>query len=700
MNCSSRIQAEEARQARGRLKIFFGASPGVGKTYTMLEAGREQAREGIDVLVGYIEPHVRPETQALVLGLDVLARKEVPYRGTKLIEFDLDAALARRPQLILVDELAHTNAPGLMHAKRWQDVMRLLEAGISVYTTMNVQHLESLKDVVAQITGISVAETVPDSVFEEADEVELVDLPADDLLERMREGKVYLPRPAERAIKNFFSKGNLIALRELALGKAGERVGARWRTTAAQHGVAGVWPVNERLLVCVGPSPYSARLVRATRRIAGRLKAPWVAVHVETPADPRLSQRDREQLAETMHLAEQLGGQTATISGHTSTDELIHYARQHNVTKIIVGKPNRPRWRDWLQGSLVYELTRKCGDIDVYVITGEPAEQCWPAPASGTHGVRRNGYLAAVATVALCTLVSWPLADGFNLAATNLIMVYLLGVIFIATRFGRGPSILASVLSVAAFDFFFIPPVLTFAVQDTQYVLTFGVMLVTALTISTLTSRIAFQAESARFRERRTASLYAISQQLAAARTLDQIAQAAVRHVAEAVDAKVALLVAAGDRQLTTLAVETGGFDPGTARSGRGPMGVGSRRSRRPRHRHAPRLRRVVPAAKGLAGRRGRVGTLAKHALEDARTRPLAPAGDLGRADRLGHRTRELGCRGRQNPRANGNRAPPQLAVERRLARLADPALGDHRRSQHVGRSGAIARSCRATRVA
>jgi len=557
----ARVQAEEAKKARGKLKIFFGASPGVGKTYTMLEAGREQAREGLDVLVGYIEPHVRPETQALVLGLDMLARKEVPYRGTKLVEFDLEAALAKRPQLILVDELAHSNAPGMTHAKRWQDVLQLLEAGISVFTTLNVQHLESLKDVIAQITGVSVAETVPDSVFDGADEVELVDLPADDLLERMREGKVYLPHQAERAIKNFFAKGNLIALRELALRKAAERVGAQMDDYRQQQGVSGVWPVNERLLVCVGPSPFSTRLVRATRRIAGSLKAPWVAVHVETPADSRLSENARELLSQTLHLAEQLGGETATITGPNLPDELIHYARSRNVTKIIVGKPNRSRWKEWLQGSLVYELTRKCGDIDVYVITGDrddktsSAQQPSPPHASG------NAYLVSVLIVLACTLISWPLS--YTLAAATLIMVYLLGIVAIASRFGRGPSVLASLLSVAAFDFFFVPPFFTFAVQDTEYIFTFAVMLATALTISTLTTRVTFQAESARARERRAASLYAMSHQLAAARTLEQIAQAAVRHVSDAVDAKVAVLVADPGGAWASLGSETNSFEPG-----------------------------------------------------------------------------------------------------------------------------------------
>jgi len=554
-----RVQAEEAKKARGKLKIFFGAAPGVGKTYTMLEAGREQAREGIDVLVGYIEPHVRPETQALVLGLDMLARKEVPYRGTKLIEFDLEAALAKRPQLILVDELAHSNAPGMTHAKRWQDVVRLLDAGISVYTTLNVQHLESLNDVIAQITGVSVAETVPDAMLENADEVELVDLPPDDLLERLREGKVYVSLQAERALKYFFTKGNLIALRELALQKAAERVGAQMEDYRAEQGLDGRPAASERLLVCVGPSPFAAQLVRATKRIAAR--APWMAVHVETLADARMSQADRDRLAATMNLAEQLGGETVTLSGQNRADEIIHYARERHVKKIIVGKPHRPRWKEWLQGSLVYEVTRKCGDIDVYVISGEPGQMPPTAVRSAPLRSSGVGYLAAVLIVLLCTLVSWPLSN--YLAETNLVMVYLLGVLAVATRYGSRPAILNSVLGVAAFDYFFIAPRFTFAVEDTEYLITFGVMLATALTISTLTARVRFQVESARQRERRTASLYAMSRQLGGAGTRGQIAAAASRHVADAVDAKAVLLFPVAERQMTSMTAEVDEFVPG-----------------------------------------------------------------------------------------------------------------------------------------
>lgn len=557
----ARMQAEQAQERRGKLKIFFGAAPGVGKTYSMLEAGRKLAKDGVDVVVGYVEPHSRPETQALVLGLEMLPRREVHYRGTKLYEFDLEAALAERPQLLLVDELAHTNAPGVTHAKRWQDVMQLLDAGVDVYTTLNVQHLESLNDVVAQITGVVVRETVPDSVFEQADEVELVDIAPDDLLERLREGKVYVPREAERAMQQFFTKGNLLALRELALRQAAERVGAQMEDYREAHAVVGTWPVRERLLVCVGPSPFASRLVRATRRMAVSLRAPWVAVHVETPADAGLSEQGRERLTHTLRLAQQLGGETVTLAGHNLTDELLHYAHSRNVTKIIVGKSKQPRWREWFRGSLVYDLTRKCGDIDVYVISGEKEKGPLSKRSPSIPSASRGGYLWALLMVLFCTVISRLLTEYF--APVNLVMLYLLGVVAVALRFGRGPSILASVLSVAAFDFFLIPPQLTFAVHDTEYLFTFAVMLLTALVISTLTARVNFQAESARRRERRMASLYAISRQLAAMQSRDQIARTAVQHVADALDSQVTVLLPDANRQLVPLGSDVGDFLPG-----------------------------------------------------------------------------------------------------------------------------------------
>ncbi|HEY4310331.1 MAG TPA: sensor histidine kinase KdpD [Pirellulales bacterium] len=536
----ARVQAEEAREKHGKLKIFFGAAPGVGKTYTMLEAGRKVAKEGVDVLVGYLEPHVRPETQALLMGLDVLGRRGIEYRGTKLQEFDLEAALAAHPTLILVDELAHTNAPGVTHTKRWQDIERLRQAGIDVYTTLNVQHLESLNDVVAQITGVIVRETVPDVIFDSADEVELVDLPPDDLIERLREGKVYLPDQANRAIESFFKKGNLIALRELALRRVAERVNAQMQDYRSLHAVARTWPTSERLMVSVSPSPHSARLVRATRRMATTLRAPWLAVYIETAQSARLAKEDADRVAQTLHLAEELGAETSTISGTHLVDELLDFARRRNVTKIVVGKPQRPRWQEWFSGSIVYELTRKCGDIDVYVISGDSEEPSAVRQRSTPAPFHPLAYLGALVTVAACTGAGWLMQDRF--ALSNLIMVYLLGVIVVAVQFGRGPSILASVLGVLAFDFFFVPPRLTFAVSDTQYLVTFGVMLVVGLVISTLTSHVKFQALSARQREQRTAALYAMSRGLVEATTTQALVDLAVKHITEVFDGEVFLL--------------------------------------------------------------------------------------------------------------------------------------------------------------
>ena len=388
------VQREEERKREGRLKIFFGAAPGVGKTYAMLEAARQRAAEGLDVVVGIAETHGRAETEALVKGLEVLPRRLIEYRGATLSEFDLDAALARRPALILVDELAHTNAPGSRHKKRWQDVFELLAAGIHVYTTLNVQHLESLNDVVAQITGVIVRETLPDSVLDRADEIEVIDLPPDELLQRLKEGKVYVPELAERARENFFRRGNLLALRELALRRTAERVDEQMRSYRLDKGVKDVWPAAERILVCVGPNPRSIRLIRAARRMAAGLRADWIAVNVEAPSKVRPSERDLNQLAEHMRLAESLGAETVTLSGQRASEEILSYARARNVSKIIIGKPSHPRWKDRLFGSVLDEVVRGSGDIDVYVITGDTGEPVRQPAVRAAPQRWRKGRLA------------------------------------------------------------------------------------------------------------------------------------------------------------------------------------------------------------------------------------------------------------------------------------------------------------------
>jgi two-component system sensor histidine kinase KdpD len=420
--------------------------------------------------------------------------------------------------------------------------MECLDAGIDVHTTLNVQHLESLNDVVERLTGIAVRETLPDSVLEKADEIELVDTSPEELLERLKEGKVYIPQQAQTAIRNFFTRGNLIALRELAMRKAAEQVDVQMRDFRRVHAVKGAWTATERLLVCVGPSPLSARLVRATRRLAMGLRAEWIAAYVETPASGRLSQVNQDRVVQNMRLAEQLGAATVTLSGQNVVEELLSYAQAHDITKIVVGKPDQSHWREMVFGSIVDQLVRGSGDIDIYVIRGK-GEQREPEPARAKPKVDWLGYVWSVAMVALATLLGWPLYHSLGFANTNVLMLYLLGVLWIATHKGRGPAILASVLGVAAFDLCFVPPYLKLSVADQQYIVTFMVMLLTALVISTLTDRARKQGQAARQRERRTAALYALSRELAGTRGTDPIIQIALRHVSEYLDTPAAILL-------------------------------------------------------------------------------------------------------------------------------------------------------------
>jgi two-component system, OmpR family, sensor histidine kinase KdpD len=550
-------------QTRGRLKVFFGASPGVGKTYAMLEQARAKRVEGLDVVIGWIETHGRAETAALVEGFERLPSRAVEYRGVELLEFDLDGALARKPGLLLLDELAHTNAPGSRHAKRWQDAEELLEAGIDIYTTLNVQHLESLNDLVNRVTGIAVRETVPDRMLDEANEVEFVDLPPEELLKRLAEGKVYVPDRAAEAVRSFFRRGNLLALRELALRRTAEHVDADVQDYRRDHEIEPTWPVAERILVCVRPNPESDRLVRAARRMAARMKAEWIVAYVESPAQPALSAAERQALAHTVKLAEELGADTVALSGVSVSDTLLSFARQRNVSRIVVGRPAHSRWLDRLKGSLLDDIVRGSGGIEVHVIAGDPNK----GPALAEPPPERRGgeglpYAWSAAVVVVCTLVCWAMFERFD--KSNLIMVYLLGVAFVASLYGRRPSALAAVLSVGAFDFFFVPPYLTFAVSDTQYVVTFAVMLVVSLLISTLSARVRAQAEAARRREERTRVLYAMSRDLAGARTVEEVARAASRHVEEIFQGPATVLLpgregrlASGDGGLAADARET-----------------------------------------------------------------------------------------------------------------------------------------------
>lgn len=507
-----RVTQTEAAHRRGRLKVFFGASPGVGKTFAMLEAARLQTKAGVDVVAGLVETHERAETEALLEGLEVLARREVSHRGVTLTEFDLDAALARRPGLLLVDELAHTNAPGSRHVKRWQDVLELVERGISVYTTLNVQHLDSLNDVVAQVTGVSVKETIPDSVLDRADDIELVDLPVDELRRRMEEGKVYVPEQAQRAMENFFRPGNLIALREMALRRTADRVDAQMRSYREDHSIRSTWPVTERFMVSIGPSPFSAKLIRSAKRMADRLHAEWIVAFVETPQLASASGEDRDRVLSSLRLAEQLGAETVTLSGSSVSETLLTYARSRNVSRIVVGKHPGPVWKRLLRGSVLDDLIAASGEIDIFAISGEPGGALsLPQTSPGASASWRE-YLRAMSAVGVCTMLCIALRE--TLDAANLVMFYLIAVVFVAMRSSRRVAVLATVVSVAAFDFFCLPPYLTFAISDYEYVVTLAVMLTIGLVISSLTVRTRMQAAHAVQREARTQALYRLTREL------------------------------------------------------------------------------------------------------------------------------------------------------------------------------------------
>jgi two-component system, OmpR family, sensor histidine kinase KdpD len=534
------LKAEETRAVRARLKIFFGAAPGVGKTYAMLQEARRARADGDDVVIGVVETHGRPETEELVTGLPVIPRRVVEHRGVRLTELDLDAALACRPARILIDELAHTNAPGSKHVKRWQDVLELLDAGIDVHTTVNVQHIESLSDVIQQITGVRVREAVPDLLFERADELELVDISPDELLDRLAEGKVYVPEQAQRAVQNFFHKGNLLALRELALRRTAERVDAEVLAYRKQHGISSLWPTADRILVCVGPSPGSERLIRATKRIAEGLHASWGAAHVEVLGAPPLGDKDRERVEAHLRLAEALGGEVIRLAGRTVAGALLEHARQTNVSRIVAGKPTHARWRDLVRGSLLDTLIRGSGTIEVHVIA--PIDEGRPPPASPIPREHPSAwaYGWAAFAIAAATALGMVLADYATIA--EITMLYLIA-ITLASLAGRGPSLLAASLAVAAFDFCFVPPKFTFAVSDLRYLMTFVVMFAAGIAISTLTTRLRRQERDALIRERHTAALLAFTRDIAAALAPADAAAVTVEHLEASFPVSAAVLV-------------------------------------------------------------------------------------------------------------------------------------------------------------
>lgn len=576
------LRAQEAQAQRGKLRIYFGASAGVGKTWAMLSAAQRERASGRDVAIGVVETHGRSETAALLAGLETLPLREVPYRGRTLAEFDLDGALARKPAVLLVDELAHSNAPGSRHAKRWQDVQELLAAGIEVWSALNVQHLESLNGTVGAITGVRVHETVPDTVLDEADEVVLVDVTPDELTARLAAGKVYLPQQAERAAQNFFRKGNLIALREIALRRTAEHVEddvRGWRIEqSGRGGEAGppAWNTSGAILACVGPHEGAGQTVRTAARLAGQLSVRWHAAYVETPRLQRLEAAQRDRILATLQLAEELGAETAVLTGENVAEALAAQAQRLNCATLVVGRPEPAQgWRRWWpQRVLTRELARHAPGIDIVEAARADSSRRLAPPRPGRRGTsdvedsdrphaRWPGYAWAAASCVAVTLLATPLAGRLELA--NIVMLFLLGVVGVAMRFGRGPAAFAALLNVAAFDFFFVSPRLSFAVSDVQYLLTFVVMLGVGLLVGQLTAGLRFAAGVSTSRERRAQSLFELTRELSAALETSQVAQLGADAVQGHFGGRALVLVTDANDRLATPAEPPPGFDPSVA---------------------------------------------------------------------------------------------------------------------------------------
>jgi len=533
----------------GRLKIFLGAAPGVGKTYEMLQSARARQKAGADIVVGVVETHGRAETEALLDGLEIIPRKKLDYMDQVLEEMDLDALIARRPEIALVDELAHTNAPGSRHPKRYLDVEELLSHGIDVWTAVNIQHIESLNDVVAQITHVRVRETVPDKIFDRADGIELIDLTPDDLIQRLKEGKVYVPQQAARALEHYFSPGNLTALRELALRRTAERVDEQLLTHMQANAIAGPWAAGERILVCVSEDPRAAGLVRATRRLADRLHAPWTAISIETRRSLQLTETERDRLADTLRMAESLGGEPLTVpaAGRRIADDLLAFAHANNVTQIVIGKSTRSRWFEILRGSVVHDLVRRAGTISVHVIAGEalaadPIPKKTVQPALRREPFNPRPYLMALAIVAVGLGLAELIHPWFGVE--NVDLVFLTAVVGVAVRYGLWPSLLASVLASLCYNFFFLPPIHTFTITDPTNVAAFFFFMLIAILVSNLAARVRSQAMSAIERVRTTESLYAFSRKLAGTATLDDVLWTTAYQAALMLRVRVVLLLA------------------------------------------------------------------------------------------------------------------------------------------------------------
>jgi two-component system sensor histidine kinase KdpD len=526
------IQREEESATRGQLKIFFGMSPGVGKTYAMLEAARVQKAEGVDVMIGVVETHGRAETEALLAGLPVIPRKKIEYRGVTLQEMDIDAILARRPQLVLVDELAHTNAPGSRHPKRYQDALELLDAGINVYATLNVQHLESRLDVVQQISGVVVREAVPDSVLDQADEIELIDVTPDQLRKRLAEGKVYRGERAATASENFFREETLTALREMALRTTAEHVDQELRDVMRTKRIGSPWKSGQRLGVGVGPSPFSGQLIRWTRRIAAAMDAPWVAVYVETSA--ALNEDEKRRLTKNLSLARQLGAEVVMTTGDDVAGALLEMARQQGVTQIVVGKPFGNPLLEWIRGgSLASRLIRRGGDIDVHVVSGTTRTDRSPrARRPWTQYVGTNilrDCAVGVGAVVAATMVGWLLQGLTGYMAISL--VYLLCVVLLAMVLNRWAVLLVATLSAVAWNYLFIPPQYTFRITSAHDLMMFSMFFVVALAMGHITNQLRTRETAERRRERRASALNRLLESVTASASLEDGLARAVKEV-------------------------------------------------------------------------------------------------------------------------------------------------------------------------
>ncbi|MEI9996707.1 MAG: sensor histidine kinase KdpD [Rhizomicrobium sp.] len=540
---------EAGQEGRGRLKVFLGAAPGVGKTYEMLMQGRQRRLDGVDAVIGVVETHGRVETDLLTKSFEKIPKRRLPYKGHVLAEMDLDAILQRKPKLVLVDELAHTNAPGSRHPKRHLDVEEILGHGIDVYTTLNVQHIESLNDVVARITGVRVRETVPDSILDRADEVELIDLTPEDLIQRLKEGKVYVPEQAERAIHAYFMPGNLTALRELALRRTAQRVDAQMVDYMRAHAIQGPWEASERILVCVDARPGNAALVRYTRRLADRLRASWTAIHVETSSAGRASEDARDRVAEALRLAERLGGEAVTLPAASVADGIVDYAHANNFTHIVVSTQQRSRWLEFLRGSAAHEIIRRGGEVSVHVIpdpkpgAAEDAPVSRDAAAPPPRDLAAYGWSLAMVVAAL----GLSLALQRLLGVSNVALVFLTAVLASAVAYGLWPALFAALVSVLAYNFFFLPPLYTFTIAAPENVVALVAYAIIAVIASNLTANVRAQALVARQRAKMTEDLYLFARKLAGVSQLDDLLWATAHQIAQMLKLRVVLLLPEGE---------------------------------------------------------------------------------------------------------------------------------------------------------